>query len=132
MDNFTHKNLGDVEDMAAQHGAGDIMEVRFAGADLNAEDTGLSHHKLKPGQRQPFGHKHDKAEEVFVVMTGWGRVKLDEDVVELTQLDAVRVAPGVMRQFEAGDEGLEMVAFGPRHEGDGEVVPGWWASDAPE
>ena len=132
MDNFTHKNLSEVEDMAAQHGAGDVMEVRFAAADLNAKDTGLSHHKLKPGQRQPFGHKHDEAEEVFVVMTGWGRVKLDEDVVELTQLDAVRVAPGVMRQFEAGHEGLEMVAFGPRHEGDGEVVPGWWASDMPE
>ena len=126
---YTHKNLNEVQDAAGSHGAGDVMEVRFASGDLDTADTGLSHHRIKPGQRQGFGHKHENAEEVYLVLTGWGKVKLDEDVVELTQLDAVRVAPGVMRQFEAGEDGLEMVAFGPKHEGDGEIVPGWWASD---
>ena len=77
--------------------------------------------------RQPFGHKHDKAEEVYVVIAGSGRVKLDDEIVDLGKHDAVRVAPGVMRSFEAGSNGMEMLAFGARHDNDGEVVQGWWA-----
>jgi mannose-6-phosphate isomerase-like protein (cupin superfamily) len=130
MPQFTHKNLNAVDDSADKFGYSELMEVRFASDDLETADTGVSHHRIKPGKRQGFGHKHENAEEVYVVITGSGRVKLDEDVVELIQLDAVRVEPGVMRQFEAGDEGMEMVAFGPKHEGDGEIVPDWWASDA--
>jgi mannose-6-phosphate isomerase-like protein (cupin superfamily) len=64
---------------------------------------------------------------VYVVLAGSGRVKLDEDIVEVTRLDAIRVAPEVTRAFEAGPEGIEILAFGPRHEGDGEVIQGWWS-----
>lgn len=129
MSAYTRKNLAEIEDMAAKQGAGDFMEARFPRRDLEADETGLAYHRIKPNQRQPFGHKHDEAEEVYVVMGGAGRVKLGDDVVELARLDALRIAPSVMRQFEAGDEGLEMLVFGPRHEGDGEVVPGWWAEE---
>ncbi len=130
MNAYTHKNLGEIEDSAAKHGSGEIMEVRFARGDLDATETGLAHHQLKPNQRQPFGHKHDDAEEVFVVLAGSGRVKLDDEVLELTRLDALRIAPDVMRQFEAGEDGLEMIVFGPHHDADGEIVPGWWAEGA--
>jgi mannose-6-phosphate isomerase-like protein (cupin superfamily) len=82
--------------------------------------------RVKPGKRQGFGHRHENAEEVYVVVSGSGRVKLDDEVVELKRLDAIRVSPEVMRQFEADDDGLEILAFGARHEGDGEIVPGWW------
>jgi len=82
---------------------------------------------LKPDKRQPFGHKHDEAEEVYVVMAGSGRMKLDDEILDIAKLDAVRVAPGVMRSFEAGSDGLQMLAFGPHHEGDGELIQGWWA-----
>lgn len=124
---YTHRNLESVEDMAAKHGFSEIGEVRFATGDLEAEQTGFSHHRLKPNARQGFGHKHDEAEEVYVVIAGSGRVKVDDEVVELTKLDAIRVSPGATRAFEGGDDGLEFIAFGQRHEGDGEIVPNWWS-----
>ncbi len=60
------------------------------------------------------------------MLSGSGRVKLDDEIVELEALDALRVAPGVTRAFEAGFDGMELIAVGPRHEGDGEVFPDWW------
>jgi mannose-6-phosphate isomerase-like protein (cupin superfamily) len=81
---------------------------------------------VRPEQRQGFGHKHDKAEEIYVVLSGSGRAKLDDDVIDLGTMDAIRVAPNVTRAFEAGSEGLELLAFGPRHDGDGELVQDFW------
>jgi mannose-6-phosphate isomerase-like protein (cupin superfamily) len=124
---FTHKNLTEVKDSAQEFGVGEVQEARFAHTELDAERTGFSHHRIKAGKRQAFGHKHDDAEEVYVVIAGSGRVKLDDEVVELQRLDAVRVSPQVARQFEAGDDDLELLAFGPRHDGDGEMLPGWWS-----
>ena len=129
MDHFTLKNLDEVQDSAPKFGTDEVMEARFASRDLETEDTGVSHHRVKPSKRQAFGHKHENAEEVYVVIRGSGRVKLDDDIVELKELDAVRVAPTVMRQFEAGDEGLDFIVFGAKHEGDGELAPGWWSED---
>jgi mannose-6-phosphate isomerase-like protein (cupin superfamily) len=60
------------------------------------------------------------------VLAGSGRVKLDDEIVEIEALDAIRVAPGVTRQFEAGSDGIELLAFGQRHEGDGALVEDWW------
>ena len=77
--------------------------------------------------RQGFAHRHENAEEVYVVIGGSGRVKLDDDIVDLQRLDALRVAPTVTRQFEAGADGLEIIVFGAQHKGDGEIIPGWWA-----
>jgi mannose-6-phosphate isomerase-like protein (cupin superfamily) len=124
---FTHKNLKDVDDSAPGFGYQDYQEARFASGDLETEQTGFSHHRVKPSKRQGFAHRHDDAEEVYVVLSGSGRVKLDDEIVELVAQDALRVAPGVTRQFEAGPEGLELLAFGALHEGDGEIIPGWWA-----
>ena len=123
---YTLKNLTEVKDQAEGFGIGEIQEARFANEALDAEDTGISHHRLRPGRRQAFAHRHDDAEEVYVVLEGSGRVKLDDDIVDLSKLDAVRVAPGVTRQFEAGDDGLEFLAVGPRREGDGDIVKEWW------
>ena len=124
---FTHKKLDEVEDSAAGHGHGDTMEARFAKRDLEAEQTGFAFHRIKPGKRQPFGHKHDDAEEVYVVVRGDGLLKLDDEIIEVETLDAIRVSPDVMRAFEAGDDGLEVIVFGPHHEGDGELDPGFWS-----
>jgi mannose-6-phosphate isomerase-like protein (cupin superfamily) len=123
---YTLKKLTDVEDSAPKFGFGEIQEARFATRDLETEDTGVSHHRLKPNQRQPFAHKHDQAEEVYVVLAGSGRVKLDDEIVAIDKLDAIRVEPGVIRAFEAGPDGIELLAFGARHEGDGETIQGWW------
>jgi mannose-6-phosphate isomerase-like protein (cupin superfamily) len=123
---YTLKKLIDVEDSAPRFGFGETQEARFANDDLEVEDTGVSLHRVKPGKRQGFAHRHENAEEVYVVLSGSGRVKLDEEIVALQALDALRVAPGVTRAFEGGADGLELLAFGPRHEGDGEIVPEWW------
>ena len=119
---YTIKNLSEVEDSAPKFGFGERQEAHFAHGALEAQDTGCSYHVVKPGKRQGFAHRHDKAEEVYVVIGGTGRINLDGEVVELQRLDAVRVAPPVARAFEAGSEGLELLAFGPRHEGDGELI----------
>jgi len=124
---YTRVNLEAVEDDAAKHGFGETGESRFPTADLAAERTGLAFHRLRPGRRQSFGHRHADAEEVCVVLAGGGRVKVDDDVVELAPRDAIRIAPTAARCFEAGDDGLELLVFGARHEGDGEMLPGWWS-----
>ena len=123
---YTLKQLTDVEDSAVKFGLGDTQEARFANDDLDAEHTGVSMHRLKAGKRQAFGHKHDEAEEVYVVLAGSGRMKLDEQIEEIGPLDAIRVAPAVTRALEAGPDGLEFVVFGPHMRGDGEVLQGWW------
>jgi mannose-6-phosphate isomerase-like protein (cupin superfamily) len=123
---YTLKKLTDVEDSASKFGLSELQEARFAKDVLEAEQTGVSHLRVKPGRRQGFGHKHEDAEEVYVVLAGSGRVKLDDEIVEIETLDAIRVAPGVIRAFEAGSSGLEVLAFGPRHDGDGELIQGWW------
>jgi mannose-6-phosphate isomerase-like protein (cupin superfamily) len=124
---FTHKKLDDVKDSAPEFGVGDGMEARFAKDEFETEETGFSFHRLKAGKRQPFGHVHENAEEVYVVVRGNGLLKLDDEIIEVETLDAIRVSPEVTRAFEAGDDGLEVIAFGARHDGDGEIVPNWWS-----
>jgi mannose-6-phosphate isomerase-like protein (cupin superfamily) len=124
---YTLKKLTDVADSAPKFGFSEVQEARFANDDLDAEDTGVSHHRVKANKRQGFGHKHEDAEEIYVVVAGSGRVKLDDEIVEIERLDAIRVAPEVTRQFEGGPDGLEFLAFGPHRDADGEIVPGWWS-----
>ena len=124
---FTRTRLTDVKDSAPEFGIGDVQEARFAKYDLDAEQTGVSHYRLKSDERSPFGHRHDEAEEVYVVLSGSGRIKLDDEIVAVEALDAIRVAPEVIRAFEAGPDGIEVLAVGARHDGDGEIIQGWWS-----
>ncbi len=103
------------------------LEARFARAALGGETLGLSLMKLAPGFRMPFGHKHTAQEEVYVVLRGSARIKVDDEIVELGELDAIRFDNDVMRDIEAGPGGVEYLAFGagddPR---DAEMVTDWW------
>ncbi len=119
---YTIKNLREVDDMAAAQGFGEVQEARFAHGDLNAEQTGLSLQTVKPGKRHAIVHRHKEMEEIYVVISGSGRIKLDDQIEEIGPLDAIRVAPAVTRSFEAGDEGLEFLALSPRAAGDAEIV----------
>ncbi|MDQ3758878.1 MAG: cupin domain-containing protein [Actinomycetota bacterium] len=132
MPDYTKKNVSELKDSAPEFGVGEIQEARFPADALDAEDTGFGHQRLKPNKRQGFGHQHEQAEEVYFVIAGSGRVRLDDEMVELSKDDFLRVAPQVKRRFEAGADGLEYVVFGTRHEGDGEVDTGFWAPDADE
>jgi quercetin dioxygenase-like cupin family protein len=118
---YTIKNLREVQDVAPRFGFDRVQEARFAGRDLEAEQTGLAFHVIKPGQRGQ-AHRHDKAEEICVVLAGDGRVSLDGEVHDLRPMDAVRIAPHVARAFEAGPSGLELLVFGPHHQSDGEIL----------
>jgi quercetin dioxygenase-like cupin family protein len=126
---FTHINLEDVEDAAIPNGFGHRWEARVARTALGAEQTGVTHFRIRPGRRSPFAHRHSAAEEVYVILRGTGRVKLGDEVRDVRPLDAIRIAPDVVRAFEAGPDGLELLAFGPRRSGDGEQVPDPWVLD---
>jgi mannose-6-phosphate isomerase-like protein (cupin superfamily) len=124
---YTIKNLRDVEDSAPKFGFDATQEAHFAQKDLEAQDTGCSFHVVKPGCRQGFAHRHEAAEEVYVVVSGSGRIKLDDEIVELTQWDAIRVPGEVTRNLEAGPDGIEYVAIGAPQADDTEMVQGGWA-----
>ena len=126
MSKHTIFNLRKSEDVAAKHGFGEKQEARFPFSDLDAESTGIGLVTVKPGQRQPFAHRHDKAEEIYVVLSGSGQIKLDDEVHDIQEMDAIRIAPWVVRSVAAGDEGIEVLMFGPRHEGDAETVETDW------
>jgi mannose-6-phosphate isomerase-like protein (cupin superfamily) len=123
---YAKTNLCEVEDSAIESGLSESQEARFPRRDLEAEQTGMNFLKVKPSHREAFAHRHREAEEIYVVLSGSGRVKLDDDLVELSPLDTVRVSPGVARSFEAGGDGLEVLIFGPHVEGDGETVEDFW------
>lgn len=124
---YTIKNLREVEDLAVKHGFDEVQEARFPMGDLGAESIGLALLRVKPGKRQAFAHRHNEAEEIYVVLSGSGRIKLDDEIHEIGEMDAIRIAPRVTRALEAGDDGLEVLAFGPHHEGDGEIIKdGFW------
>jgi len=128
MGSYTKKNLRDVENQAPKFDMPDEMDARFARTDLEGETLGLSIMKLDSGFRIPFGHKHSGQEEVYVVVGGSGRVKVDDEVVELRQWDAIRFDKDAMRNMEAGPEGIEYIAFGAGNDPtDAEMAPGWWS-----
>jgi quercetin dioxygenase-like cupin family protein len=127
MEPYTHIQLLDVDDAAPANGFGERWEARVARTALGAEQTGVTHFRLRAGKRSPFTHRHVEAEEVYVILAGSGRIKLDDDVADVRPLDAIRVAPRVARAFEAGPDGLEWIAFGPHH-ADGEPVDDPWTA----
>jgi quercetin dioxygenase-like cupin family protein len=131
MADYTIRNLREVEDSAPKFGLAPALEARFASGELGLSESAVSLQRLAPDAVQPFGHRHKRQEELFVVTDGSGRAKLDDEVVELRALDAVRVAPNVTRAFAAGPEGLEFLAFGAPAVGsprdDVEPEMGWWS-----
>ena len=130
---FTRTNIKeDLEDIGPNfHGAPDL-EFRAATKALGLEQSALSYQRVPPGERFPYGHTHRTQEEVYVVLHGSGRMKIDDEIVELRAWDAVRVPPGLWRGYEAGPEGLELLVVGapnlgedPRGDVDGRRD--WWA-----
>jgi mannose-6-phosphate isomerase-like protein (cupin superfamily) len=130
---FTLRNIKrDVEDIGAVFDGAPGVEFRAATKPLSLERSALSHQRIPAGQRFPYGHTHATQEEVYVVVSGSGRMKVDDEIVELVEWDAVRVPPGSWRGYEAGPDGLELLVVGapnlgddPR--GDVEGQRDWWS-----
>jgi quercetin dioxygenase-like cupin family protein len=128
MAGYTIVNMKEVEDQAPKFGLSPDLEARFARVALDAELIGITYQRLAPNLRLPWGHKHKTQEEVFVLISGSMRVKLEDDVHELNPWDAVRVHKDTMRGFEAGPDGAEFIAVGaPGGPGDAETVQDWWS-----
>jgi mannose-6-phosphate isomerase-like protein (cupin superfamily) len=128
MNGYTKQNLTQVENQAPNFGMPDELEARFARTPLKGQELGLSLFRLAPNFRIPFGHKHAGQEEVYVVTRGSGRIKIEDEIVELGQWDAVRIDKDTMRDFEAGPDGVEYLAFGAGTDpNDVEMAQGWWA-----
>jgi mannose-6-phosphate isomerase-like protein (cupin superfamily) len=125
---YTRVNLkSDVQDMAPKFGM-DGIESHFARTNLELENSGLSLYRLDGGYRTPFGHTHSEQEEVYVVVAGSARIAVDDEVVDLSQWDAIRIPSGAMRAMEAGADGAEILAFGaPNTDNkDADLEQGWW------
>lgn len=128
MSDYSIVNLREVEDSARQFGMPEGMEARFSKRALGSTIGAVSLQRYGPGLRAPFGHRHTRQEETYVILEGGGTINIDGEIVELGRWDAVRVPPGSMRAFEAGPDGLEILAFGApiAEEPDIEMAPGWW------
>jgi uncharacterized cupin superfamily protein len=129
MADYTVVNLKEVEDQAPKFGLSPQLEMRMARVALGLENSGISYQRIAPDFRVPFGHKHRNQEEIYVLVGGSARIKLEDEVVDLKPFDAVRVHKDTMRGFEAGPEGAELIAIGAPNTGpgDGDTVQGWWS-----
>jgi gentisate 1,2-dioxygenase len=130
---FTLRNIkNNLEDIGSKFDGAQDLEFRAATFALGLERSALSYQRIPPGYRFPYGHTHETQEEVYVVVRGSGRMKLDDEIVDLEEWDAVRVPPKTWRGYEAGPEGLEILVIGapnlgasPRDDVDGRRD--WWA-----
>jgi mannose-6-phosphate isomerase-like protein (cupin superfamily) len=128
---YTHINLAEVDDQAVNFGLSPNLELRMARVPLELEQSGISLLRVAPNFRIPFGHRHNQQEEVYVLVDGSARIKLDDEVRELRPWDAVRVGNDTMRGLEAGADGATLIAVGAPNTGpgDADIHQGWWNGD---
>jgi len=126
MSSYTIVNLKEIDDSAGERAPG--IEGRFSRKHLDSEHLGISYFRYAPGVRSPMAHSHREQEEAYIVVSGSGRIRLDDEIHELRQWDVVRIAPATVRALEAGSDGLELIAIGSdRPEGgDGVPAPSAW------
>ena len=110
MTDYAIVNLLEIDDSVEGRLPG--LEGRFSRKYLGSRDLGVSHWRYAPNLRNPGSHSHREQEEAYVVIGGSGRVRLDDEVRDIRQWDVVRVSPETVRAFEAGPEGLELIAAG--------------------
>jgi quercetin dioxygenase-like cupin family protein len=128
MPGWTKKNFAELPDTSPD---GVDIQWRFARKELDSPELGISRFTYEPGARMPFGHSHGEQEEAYVVVAGSGRAKLDDEIIELSEWDVLRVAPSVIRSFEAGADGMDVICIGSRRPegGDNQGFPDFWPPD---
>lgn len=130
MAGYTKLNLKeDVEDQAPNYDMSPQLEFRVARTPLETEKAAISYLRVAPNFRLPFGHTHGEQEEVYVLVGGSARIKLDDEVLELRPFDAVRIHRETMRNLEGGPDGAELILYGAPNAGpgDAQMSPGWWS-----
>jgi mannose-6-phosphate isomerase-like protein (cupin superfamily) len=128
MPDYTIVNLREVEDSALKFGMAPGLQAHFARVPLELKNQGMSLFTVAPGHRLPFGHRHGEQEEVYVIVAGSVRMKLEDEIVELRTWDAIRLPPELRRGVEAGPDGAEILAVGAPNVGfgDAEQLPDFW------
>jgi mannose-6-phosphate isomerase-like protein (cupin superfamily) len=129
MAGYTVRDLKEVENQGVKFGLDENdAQVRMAKDPLECSGCGVTYLKLGPGWRAPWGHTHKTQEEIFILVNGTARMKLDDEIVEMKPFTAVRVSPETMRSYEGGPEGAELIAIGTPRTGGGDAItePGWW------
>ncbi len=129
---FSLTNIkNDPENLGSNFDGSPDLDFRSATKGLGLERSALTYQRIPPDYRFPYGHTHRTQEEIFLVVRGSGRMKLDDEIVEVSEWDAVRIPPGTWRGYEAGPEGLELLVIGapnlganPRDDVEGERD--WW------
>ena len=126
MGSYKKVNVQDVKDLAPDFGMGEMGEARFGRQSVGAEAIGFAYYRMNPGRRLGFGHRHGESEEMYMILGGSGRFKVEDDVFDVTPKDVVYCRPGAMREWESGPDGLELLAFGSHVENDAEMQREWW------
>lgn len=125
MPGWRKRNFGDLRDVSPEHVR---IQWRFARDALRSPELGVSRFTYEPGARMPWSHRHREQEEAYVVVGGSGRARLDDEIIELRVWDVLRVPPAVIRSFEAGPDGLDVICVGGRRPsgGDTERFEDFW------
>lgn len=130
MAGYAVEKLTEVENQGEKFGFDpEVLQLRMGKDPLGCESCAVSYERLGPNFRLPFGHRHKVQEEIFVLVNGGARMKLEDEIVELEPWSAVRVAPETMRSLESGPEGAELLVVGAPKTGpgDADIVQGWWS-----
>jgi len=130
MAGYTVQNLKEIDNQGVNFGLDENdIQLRMAKDPLECADCGLTYMRLGPGWRTPFGHNHKTQEEIYILVNGSARMKLEDKLVDMKPFTAVRVSPETMRSYEGGPEGAELIVIGtPRTGGgDADIVQGWWS-----
>lgn len=91
------------------------VENTDLGKQLGAENLGMRLWRLAPGQASTR-HRHFQQEELYVLLEGTGRVRVDDELLTLAPLDALRVGPDSSRQVfnDTEADALWLVAGAPQ------------------
>lgn len=128
MADYTVLKVSEVDDQGPNFGLEGKMEARFMRVDLGCENCGVTYLRIAPNFRIPFGHRHKVQEEVYMLVSGTARIKLEDEVFDLEPWTAVRMSKDTTRGLEAGPEGAEFVLVGAPNTGPGDAITeqGWW------
>jgi len=83
--------------------------------DLNLQGVGLGLANVPRGKGYTFMHSHGEQEEVYIVLSGSGIIRIEDEDIDLRPGDFVRVAPQAKRALKASDESdlLVIIAGAP-------------------
>jgi uncharacterized cupin superfamily protein len=125
MTKYAIKNLMEIDDLAADN---PDREIRFSRKYLDSDELGITYQRIGPNHVATDGHSHEVQEEAYLVIEGSGAVKLDDERIELKKWDVVRVAPEVVRGFDAGPDGIVLICVGGKKPegGDGAMAKDRW------